>query len=89
MGIVVSEVCFGRCRGAMADRSKGDIPHVHSQEPQRPPRTIPRTRSRAYLREGTTFVDSIENYLSKGTHLSPAKPETFQEAEAQLSYFRE
>ena len=27
-----------------------------------------------YHREGTTFVDSIENYLSKGTHLSPAKP---------------
>ena len=31
-----------------------------------------------YHREGATFVDSIENYLSKGTHLSPAKPETFQ-----------
>ena len=31
-----------------------------------------------YHREGTTFVDSIENYFSKGTHLSPAKPETFQ-----------
>ena len=30
-----------------------------------------------YQREGTTFVDSIENYLSKGTQLSPANPETF------------
>ena len=31
-----------------------------------------------YQREGTTFVDSIENYLSRGTQLSPAEPETFQ-----------
>ena len=31
-----------------------------------------------YHREGTTFVDSIEHYLSKGTHLSPADQETFQ-----------
>ena len=31
-----------------------------------------------YHREGTTFVDSIENYLSKGTQLSPADQETFQ-----------
>ena len=30
-----------------------------------------------YHREGTTFVDSIEHYLSRGTHLSPAEPETF------------
>ena len=31
-----------------------------------------------YHREGTTFVDSIEHYLSRGTHLSPADQETFQ-----------
>ena len=34
--------------------------------------------SRDLGREGTTFVDSIENYLSKGIQLSPAEPETFQ-----------
>ena len=31
-----------------------------------------------YQREGTTFVDSIENYLSTNINLSPAEPETFQ-----------
>ena len=34
-----------------------------------------------YQREGTTFVDSVENYpVSKGTQLSPAEPETFQDS---------